>query len=129
MPITLSHARYEWTEVNQLSAIILLARILDADGALLTQAATTTITYHVIDLDNNRDKIETDTLAKGTVIFDAVQSGDIWPYDDGYNFKWALPADHLPLPRRYVVQITIEPASGEDFWWAYPLDAQRKQSV
>ena len=96
---------------------LLLARCVDWDGNLLTKAAVTAITYKVYDLSTTPPSlVGSDSLDKTTVIFDSEQTGGNWPYDDGYNFKWMMPATLLPNGGRYYqVEIYVDPASGEDF--------------
>lgn len=106
------------------SGALLLARVEDWDGNLLTQAAVTAITYKVIDRDNNDEVVISGSLVKGTVVFDTEQEGGNWPYSDGYNFKWMCPATaFLTGGHRYVAEVMVDPASGEDFPLRWILQA------
>lgn len=98
---------------------LLLARVLDWDGNLLTQAAVTSITYKCFDLTTGAET-GTGTLNKATVIYDTAQTGGNWPYTDGYNFRHMLAATCLPTGgHSYRVEVKITPASGEAFWIVY----------
>jgi len=104
----------EWPAV-QLGGALLLARVVGWDGDLVTQASLSALTYEVFDLENGQS-VANDTLTISEVIFDEAQSGGNWPYDDGYNFKFMLPATCLPNgAHRYMVEVWADPVSGEDF--------------
>lgn len=105
-------------EAMEDTGVLLLARVVDWDGNLLTQANTTSVTVTCYDKNSTPpDKLElTATPAVADVIFDTEQSGGNWPYDDGYTFKYPMPATALPTGGHgYVVEVMITPASGEVF--------------
>ena len=90
------------------------ARILNWADALLTQAATTSITYKVFDLDNNNAQTGTGTLTVADVVYDTAQTGGGWPYDDGYNFRYVLPASCFPTGgHKYIAELIFTPAGAD----------------
>ena len=96
--------------------VLILARVVDWDGNLLTQAACTGISYVVYDESDNDTPVGSDTLTVSAVVFNTAQTGGNWPYSDGYNFKWMMPATLVPTKGHlYRVEITVDPVSGEDF--------------
>jgi len=98
------------------SGVLLLARVQDWDGNLLTQDACTGIAYKVFDVDDNNAVTGSGTLTIGTVVFDTEQSGGNWPHSDGYNFKTMMAATAFPTGgHRYVAEIIITPTSGQPF--------------
>lgn len=111
------------------AGVVLLARVEDHDGNLLTQAATTSIAWEVFDTSDNDASVDSGSLTVADVIFDTAQSGGNWPYTDGYTFRWDMPATNLPNGgRRYVVEIMATPASGEVFpIGLYHIDAYNRR--
>jgi hypothetical protein len=108
------------------SGIVLLARIVGAAGAYITQATLSAIAYQVRDVDEESNGFLT-PLAISTVVFDALQTGGAWDKDTtGYNFAATIPAseftfdpdlapDGTPKPRRFRVDVRFTPTSGEQF--------------
>lgn len=106
-------------EVMEDTGFVALARLLDMDGNLLTQANTTSIEAWCFDVDDNDTETLNTTPAKADVIFDAEQFGGDWPHTDvgdGYTFRYALPATAIPTGgHRHVVEVMITPLAGEVF--------------
>jgi len=97
------------------SGLQIMARIEGWDGALITQATLTTITYYVYDLET-KEQVATDTLTIASVVYDTAQTDSGWPYSDGFNFATILPATCFPNGGRdYRVEVIFDPATGEDF--------------
>ncbi len=102
-----------WTIWEDCGSLV-LARIVGWTGALVTQATLDTITYKVFDLDNNRQQTGSDTLNKAAVIFDTAQEDGSWPYDDGYNFRFLLPASCFPTGgHKYRVEFIFTPVGAD----------------
>jgi len=93
---------------------LVLARLVGWTGALVTQATISSIAYKVVDLDNADTVTASGALAKASVVFDTAQTDGSWPYDDGYNFRWLVPASAFPTGgHRYAVEITFTPAGAD----------------
>ena len=110
----------------------LTARVENLSGVLITQASLTSITRKVFDADDNHAEILSGTLTIASVVFDTLRSGaeDLKVWTDqgqlidrvGWNFRDSIPASAFPLGkfqnreyRRYVVEYSFDPASGDDF--------------
>lgn len=118
---------YVWED----TAAIFLARVVNADGDLLTTSNISSMVYTVYDAGVAVAGHNGASLTVADVIFDTVvtSGSDVhWPYPDsarGYNFKaiiagtaWA-DADET---RRIV--FTATPTSGNDLRWVYQVTAQ-----
>ena len=106
------------------SGLQCMARVENWDGDLLLQADLGTITYKVFDV---ATKVETgsDSLTVANVIFDTAQTNSGWPYDDGFNFKFLLPASAFPNGnRKYRVEFIVTPTSAEPFPIVFDAFAQ-----
>ena len=106
------------------SGVFLAARILGNDGAYLTQATTSSITYLVHDITAGAD-ITSGSLTVSSVIFDALQTDDRWTEDTtGYNFGYAAAASSFATPdHTYRVEFKFTPTSGQVFWVVFELIA------
>lgn len=114
-------------------SVILLSRVVGADGVAIEQADVSTITY-TIELLSETDEDEATAVAGHTnqavtisaVIFDALQTGGLWTADStGYNFRHAIPIDSYNAfdvaGRHYRVTYTITPTSGQPILVRYKL--------
>jgi len=76
----------------------LVARIVGADGSVIQQADVSAIAYTIYRVDPNDadgdtaiDGHEGVAVTVADVIFDTLQTGDLWDVDDtGYNFKHVI---------------------------------------
>jgi len=85
------------------------------DGALLLQAYLGTITYKVFRTDTNA-QTGTGSLTVSAVVFDTAQTNSGWPYSDGFNFKFLLPASCFPVGGiAYRVEFIVTPTGLEPF--------------
>jgi hypothetical protein len=103
----------------------LLARVVGFDGEPLKQADVSTITYTIYELDDAdptaRTAVDGHTavpLTIAEVIFDSLQTDAAWTVDaTGYNFRHLIDigvkAAFTVAQQRYLVEYTIEPASGQ----------------
>ena len=103
----------------------LLARVVGADGSVLTQSDVSTITYTVALLDDTDpdseaavDNHEDVACVVADTIFDTLQDDDLWDVDhEGYNFKHVLDvsssAAFATAGRSYRITFTITPAAGQ----------------
>ncbi len=92
------------------------ARIVDWDGDLLLPADVSAITYKVFELEDRGQVVTQGTLTPATVILDPAQTDDVWPWEDAYNFRWAVPAAAFPHGGRvYRVEIYFTLAAGDAF--------------
>ena len=102
----------------------LMGRILGNDGAYLTQATTSSITYLVHDITAGAD-ITSGSLTISSVIFDTLQTDGRWTEDTtGYNFGHAAQASWFATPdHTYRVEYKFSPSSGQVFWVVFELIA------
>lgn len=102
----------------------LMGRILGNDGAYLTQATTSSITYLVHDITAEAD-ITSGSLTISSVIFDTLQTDGRWTEDTtGYNFGHAAQASWFATPdHTYRVEYKFSPTSGQVFWVVFELIA------
>ena len=103
----------------------LLARVVGAAGAALTQSDVSTITYTVALLDDTDpdgetavDDHEDVSCTVATTISDTLQDDDLWDVDhEGYNFKHTLDvsenAAFAVAGRSYRITFTITPVAGQ----------------
>lgn len=74
-----------------------LGRILSPAGDYLVQSDVTSATWTVYDLDDAKAVEGTGSLTVSSVIFDTLQTDDIWTEDTtGYNFKSTISGTYLP---------------------------------
>ena len=102
----------------------LMGRILGNDGAYLTQATTSSITYLVHDITAGAD-VTSGSLTVSSVIFDTLQNDGRWTEDTtGYNFGHAAQASWFATPdHTYRVEYKFSPTSGQVFWVVFELIA------
>lgn len=107
------------------SAPTLLARIKKADGNYVTQAALTSITCKVYDLQGTTPDTATatPTVTIASSIFDTLQTGGMWTADStGYNFSHTQEStifangDHT-----YLVEYLFTPTSGGAWWVVFEV--------
>lgn len=106
---------------------VVMARIVGAAAANITQATITAITYIVDQYDSEPDaeadsgatSVQTETSAGSvsSLVYDTLQTDNDWDADDsGYNFKLTLPAASFPVGGKWNrVEVWFDPTSGEDF--------------
>lgn len=120
------------------SGVTLMARVRGHNGALITQASLTAITYTVRNLTLATTVTSAQSLTVSSVIFDSLQQGDTsWDVDSaaepgrdgswGYNFRATIPASHFGTfhvesitPYRvtnheFQIDVLFDPVTGEDF--------------
>jgi hypothetical protein len=115
-------------------SVTLLARIVGGMGANLTRAELSTIRYTVYLLDDqdadNRTPIDghiNAALSVANVLFDTLQTDTLWTIDTtGYNFRHVLDVStHAAFAiagRRYLVEYTLTPTSGQPILVRYRLN-------
>lgn len=104
---------------------ILMARIVDATGANVQQAALASIKYSICELDPCRpDNLavvaghSNVSLGVASVIFNALQTGGLWTVDDvGYNFRHEIDvgtSEAFPKAgAQYQVRYELTPTTGQ----------------
>lgn len=106
------------------SGLMLLARIVGYSATPITQASLSSIDYAIRDL-TSATTITTGTLTISAVVYDTLQTDAVWDRDDdGYNFRWIVPAANLQNGgHRYRIDVRFNPASGESFVqpWEFEL--------
>jgi len=102
-----------------------LARVTGADGAAITQASLTSISYKVFDLNSTTPStaVATGTVTIATSVFDTLQTDAIWSEDtSGYNFKHTIASTVFTTGgHAYRVEYLFTPASGQPFWVVFEL--------
>jgi len=103
----------------------LLARVVGADGAPVTQAGIASARYTVSLLDDGDPDAATPvvghtavTVSVALLIYDTLQKDNLWDVDDlGYNFKHVLNVLTHPAfaiaGRNYRIAFELTPASGQ----------------
>ena len=103
----------------------LLARVVGADGAAVTQSEIASAKYTAYLLDENDPDAATPVTGHADVavdvaslIYDVLQNDELWDVDDtGYNFKHVLDVSSHPLftiaGRIYRVVFELAPESGQ----------------
>ena len=110
------------------SGSVFMARARLASGAYITQAAISTITYRVWDINPTTYTEITagaQTLVVASVVFDALQTAFPWTKDEtGYNFKHEMPAASFPNGKGpYRVEYKVTPVSGQPFFMLFKVAA------
>lgn len=113
-------------EIRRFDAPKFTARVLDNSGSLITQAATTSITYTIYRLRRSdpqyREPITTHTniaCTVASVVFDTLQTGALWGSKDttGYNFSHQPSVAGSVFDKigtdQYLVEYTITPTTGQ----------------
>lgn len=103
-----------------------MARIVGNDAANITQASLNAITCKVIDHDDTGSTVLTPTVTIATSVFDTLQTDARWTKDTtGYNFGFAMPATTFATGlKKYRVEFSFDPDTGEDFKAAFDVDAK-----
>jgi hypothetical protein len=103
----------------------LMARIVGADGANITQADIATIKYSVYLLDDQDPDARAPqtghaqiTLPVYQVVYNSLQTDATWTVDAvGFNFRHVLDVANFPAfaiaGRRYLVEYTLTPLTGQ----------------
>lgn len=120
------------------SSLTLLARITDAENAIIQQADVSTIKYEswIIEPPSVPTRVTAATsLTKTDVIFDALQTDDIWTVDEeGYNFRATLATTDFPqqvktqyqgnpsVAQKVEVQFVL--ANGHVFYVPYEIEVR-----
>ncbi len=111
-----------YDQVFQNSSAAFASRIRGDDGALITQAATTSIACTVSDLTTGAAIVViTPAVTVSISVFDTLQTDASWTKDaTGYNFRHVMPATAFPTAGHvYDVEYTGNPTSGPAFKWKY----------
>lgn len=117
------------------SAPILMRRVTGNDGAKITQSDISSGVYSIFLLDDQDADSRTAVanhaavaLVIASVIFDALQTGDLWNDRDstGYNFRHQIDisnnAAFTLAGRRYLVEYTLTPSSGQVIVFRFVVD-------
>lgn len=108
-------------------ALILMARIRNADSSLMTQASITGITLKVFEMLDG-SQVASPSIVVSSVVFDALQTPTLWTnYADstGYNFRYDPAVACIPNGgRKYRFEFKFDPASGEDFFVIFEVSVK-----
>jgi hypothetical protein len=103
----------------------LMARIVNATGANITQNDISSVHYCIYLLDDQDPDLRTvvtghdnTVLSVATVLFTSLQTDTLWTVDTtGYNFRHILDVAVHPAfsiaGRRYLIEYRIQPSSGQ----------------
>lgn len=107
------------------SGCSLMARVLGVDGANITQASISSITYAVHNADTGAEVVASTSLTVASVVFDTLQTDSRWHVDStGYNFRMDAPAASFPTGNtRYHVEVKFTPATGAVFHVVFEVAA------
>lgn len=119
------------------STPVLMARLEARDGdesVLILQADVSAIVYSVRDLDDVEaltglpDETAGGSLTVSAVIFDTIQTGDVWDVDGvGYNFLHTLAAADIDQDEhRFLVEYSIKLTDGSIATWTYEINSGRR---
>lgn len=105
-----------------------IARVRGRDGALITQASITGITFTAYDLDSATPTVAVSgptALTVSGVVFNAAQTDERWTVDStGYNFMYeVLESVFTTDGHFYKVVFDFDPASGQDFVIPFKIKA------
>ncbi len=93
---------------------LLMARVSGKFNAYITQATISSINRTITNKDTGAE-VSSDALVVADVVYDTLQTGGPWTYDDtGYNFADQPPDEDLDAAATYVVVYTLVPTSGEN---------------
>lgn len=113
-------------------SVFAMARIQGNSGVNITQASLTSILYKVYDVKNGNTLVGSGTLVISATVFDTLVTADTnrWKTDAiGYNFGGTIPAACFPLgDKTYLVEITFDPVSGDDFYFVLKVNTRELQS-
>lgn len=109
---------YEFTGWEN-TPLTILARMRGNGGAYITQASLNGITCKSIDTVTG-STVASPTVTVASSVFDTLQTSSNdprWTGDaTGFNFVFTIPAAAFPTGnRKYRVEFTFDPVSGEDF--------------
>ncbi|TWT90996.1 hypothetical protein Mal64_13950 [Pseudobythopirellula maris] len=131
----MQHARDAAGTLFESSGAVLLARVVRADGALLTPAQVSAVSYSVSEVDACRPHQLTpveghanNPLTPGDVFFAALQTDGYWEADEsGYNFRHEVDvssAEAFPAAgRAYLVRYEVTPVSGQKIVFRFRIKA------
>ena len=86
----------------------LLARVVDADGATIQQATTTSIAASIREWDDPSSELSSDVPVVADTVFDSLQTDDLWQEDEtGYNFKYTVPLAKMTEADQFTYLIEV----------------------
>ncbi|MEN1679479.1 MAG: hypothetical protein AAGJ46_07780 [Planctomycetota bacterium] len=112
---------------------ILLARVVGADGAAITQSDISSVTYSILEVDERLPDTHTPvsghdgvTVPVASCVFDSLQTDNTWSADaEGYNFRHVVNvavADAFPRAGAcYQVRYEITPVVGQKIVFRFHL--------
>ena len=112
----------------------LMARVVGEDAAVLLQADVTAITVKEYEQGDLATELNTDTPVVGNVIFDTLQTDDVWVDEvtglaidtTGYNFKHIVPGAWFPGANKiYIIEFLFDLVTGEDFFVKFKVSTLR----
>lgn len=111
---------------------LMMARITGRDGsfdsAAVTQSDVSSITYTVVDANNDHTQTVGGSLTVADVFYDTLQTGDIWTTDStGFNFAHMLSSAAIDKENhQYIVEYTVTLTDGTVFSWQYSLLGKKR---
>lgn len=106
----------------------LMARVVGPTSAAITQAAVSSITCAVFDLDGDSPSsaVATPSIVVASTVFDTLQTDGRWSVDStGYNFRYDAAASIFATGgHRYRFEFRFTPASGQVYWVVFEVTAE-----
>jgi len=104
---------------------LVLARVVDWDGNVMSQAACSSLTYRVCQ-EGETPPNSTTAVVADTILEPPSNAHPDWACNLPYNFRLLLPASSFPDgDAYYAIEIKVTPASGPAFWIRERVYAQR----
>ncbi len=122
-------------QVFKNGSVTMLARVVGADAANITQADISSVAYSVYTLDeDDQDSLTVVTghdataITVSALIYDTLQTDDLWSIDStGYNFSHILDVStnqaFTVAGKKYLVVFSLTPASGQVILVRYEFTA------
>lgn len=112
-----------------------MARVMGHDGsynaAAITQADVQSITYKVVDANNDHTATASGSLSASDVILDTLNTGDIWTVDStGFNFSHQLPSTAIDTENHvFIVEYKMTLTDSTVLTWQYQILCKKRYTA
>jgi hypothetical protein len=106
------------------SPVVLLARVVDADGVAVSSTNVSSLQVKVFDRGTGTQIGTAATPAVDEVVFDTLMTDARWSADDvGYNFACPIAGQYFPSgDTTYRVEVKVTPTGQDAFYLLWDLD-------